>query len=97
MEVIGNNPDAANYPNDGHTYTFEELRPRPYLHSSNVQSYYRFMILFKKNPKVTDDWYNQHWSSVHADLTVSAKNFGIEILHYVQVRKSDILLIDTNF
>lgn len=74
-----------NPPDAPHDYTFDELKPAADGNGSNRQPYFRFVLLFMKNPDITEEWFHQHWKSVHADLTVTAKNFGAEILRYIQV------------
>ncbi|OAG11158.1 uncharacterized protein CC84DRAFT_1132697 [Paraphaeosphaeria sporulosa] len=68
-----------------HAYTFSEYAPGTYLnHDSNRQPYFRFMILFKMNPDLCEEQANEHWKTVHADLTLAMKGTGVLIERYVQ-------------
>ncbi|KAF2444498.1 hypothetical protein P171DRAFT_485947 [Karstenula rhodostoma CBS 690.94] len=64
-----------------HAYTFSEYKPGT---ESNRQPYFRFMILFKINPDLCEKQAHEHWKTVHADLTLAAKNTGVLIERYVQ-------------
>lgn len=68
-----------------HNYTFDELKPQAFDLGSYRQPYFRFLILFKKKPGVTDEYMHRHWKTIHADLTMSTKDVGIQIQRYVQV------------
>jgi hypothetical protein len=70
---------------DYYKYTFHELKPKKDGKGSNEQPYFRFVTMFKKHPEVTDEYFHQHWKSVHADLTIRANDVGIRITRYVQV------------
>ncbi|KAF2709520.1 hypothetical protein K504DRAFT_432160 [Pleomassaria siparia CBS 279.74] len=72
-----------NVPDDHHNYTFQELEPTT-NGSIFRQPYFRFLFLFKRKPSVTEAWFNQHWASVHADLTMSLKGTGVSLSRYVQ-------------
>ncbi|KAJ4348550.1 uncharacterized protein N0V89_009927 [Didymosphaeria variabile] len=64
-----------------HHYTFPEFAPGT---GSNRQPYFRFLILFKLNPDLCEEQAHEHWQTVHADLTLAAKNTGVLIERYVQ-------------
>jgi hypothetical protein len=64
-----------------HVYTFPEYAPNT---TSNRQPYFRFQILFKMNPSLCEEQAHEHWKTVHADLTLAAKNTGVWIERYVQ-------------
>lgn len=66
-------------------YIFQELQPQTNGRGSNEQPYYHIMLLFKKRPDVTEEYFHMHWKTVHADLTVAGKNIGIMVSRYVQV------------
>ena len=72
-----------------HNYTFSELRPHGEDRGPGAQPYFRFLILFKKKAGVTDAYFNSHWASVHADITMRAADVGIQLLRYVQVSRSE--------
>lgn len=42
------------------------------------------MILFKMNPELCEEQANEHWKTVHADLTLAMKGTGVLIERYVQ-------------
>ena len=66
-----------------HKYNFSELELGT---GSNEQGYFRAMIFFHKKPGLTDEFFHEHWKSVHADLTLSTKDAGVNLVRYVQVR-----------
>ena len=68
-----------------HKFNFDELAVGT---GSNEQPYFRAMIFFHKKPGLTDDFFHEHWKSVHADLTLSTKDAGVNLVRYVQVRAS---------
>lgn len=65
-----------------HPYNFPELRIGT---GSNEQPYFRAMVFFNKKPGLTDEFFHEHWKSVHADLTMQVENAGITLARYVQV------------
>jgi hypothetical protein len=66
-----------------HAFAYPELS---YEAEPNTQSYVKLAFFFKKLPTVSHEKFFGHWSTVHADLTVSAKDFGgCNILMYKQV------------
>ncbi|KAL5391114.1 hypothetical protein PMIN06_008535 [Paraphaeosphaeria minitans] len=68
-----------------HAYTFSEYAPGTYTNrDSNRQPYFRFMILFTMNPALCEEQANEHWKTVHADLTLAMKDTGVLIERYVQ-------------
>lgn len=76
---------------NNHNYTFKELQPQPDGRGSNQQPYYRILLLFKKRPDVTEEYFHTHWKTVHADLTMAGKNIGVRVSRYVQVSSPIIL------
>ena len=49
-------------------------------------AYIKLAFYFKKLPEVSYEHFYEHWRTVHADLTVASKAFGIhKIQRYVQV------------
>jgi hypothetical protein len=56
-----------------HNYNFPELSLGT---GSNQQPYFRALIFFYKKPGLTDDFFHEHWKSVHADLTISTMMDG---------------------
>lgn len=66
-----------------HQHTFPELAlggPK----GSNQQPYFRAMVFFNKKPGLTDEFFHDHWKSVHADLTMQVEGAGINLVRYVQ-------------
>ncbi|KAJ4309788.1 hypothetical protein N0V94_008766 [Neodidymelliopsis sp. IMI 364377] len=51
---------------------------------SNEQPYFRALIFFSKKPDVTDEFFHDHWKSVHADLTLRTPDAGVKLTRYVQ-------------
>ncbi|KAF2401563.1 hypothetical protein EJ06DRAFT_475828 [Trichodelitschia bisporula] len=66
---------------ESHTFNFEHLKPGK---GSNEQPYLRLLMFFHKLPHITEEQFHEWWKTVHADLTVSAKDFGVYIQRYVQ-------------
>ena len=52
--------------------------------SINRQPYLKILFFFKKLPSVSDEYFHTHWSTFHADLSMSAKPFLISSKRYVQ-------------
>jgi hypothetical protein len=72
-----------------HAHTFPELSISPTSTGSNQQSYFRAMIFFNKKPGLSDEFFHEHWKSVHADLTMQVGEMGRRwggVVRYVQVR-----------
>jgi hypothetical protein len=49
------------------------------------------MIFFNKKPGLSDEFFHEHWKSVHADLTMQVGGMGRRkggVVRYVQVRYS---------
>jgi hypothetical protein len=65
-----------------HQHTFPELAIGT---GSNQQSYFRAMVFFNKKPGLTDEFFHEHWKSVHADLTMQVEGAGVDLVRYVQV------------
>lgn len=58
-----------------------------YEATPNTQPCIKLSFWFNKLPNVSDEQFHRHWETVHADLTVAAKDFGLcKIQRYVQVR-----------
>ena len=56
----------------------------------NIQPCIKLSFWFNKLPHVSDEQFHRHWETVHADLTVAAKDFNVcKIQRYVQVRRSN--------
>ena len=52
-------------------------------------AYLKLTFYFNKLPHVSHEHFFRHWETVHADLTVACKDFGIcGLKRYVQVRAS---------
>ncbi|KAF2728953.1 hypothetical protein EJ04DRAFT_569079 [Polyplosphaeria fusca] len=64
-----------------HPFTFSELSPGT---GSNQQPYFRALVFFTKKPGLTDDFFHEHWKSVHADLAISIKGASVNLVRYVQ-------------
>jgi hypothetical protein len=72
-----------------HAHTFPELSIAPHSDGSNQQPYFRAMIFFNKKPGLSDEFFHEHWKSVHADLTMQVGGMGRRkggVVRYVQVR-----------
>jgi hypothetical protein len=72
-----------------HAHTFPELSISPTSTGSNQQPYFRAMIFFNKKPGLSDEFFHEHWKSVHADLTMQVGEMGRRcggVVRYVQVR-----------
>jgi hypothetical protein len=66
-----------------HKFTFPQLS---YDAPKNNQPCIKLSFYFNKLPEVSYEQFYGHWSTVHADLTVAAKEFGLrKIQRYVQV------------
>jgi hypothetical protein len=66
-----------------HKFTNPQLS---YDAKPNTQSCIKLTFYFNKLPEVSYEQFYGHWSTVHADLTVAAKGFGLyKIQRYVQV------------
>lgn len=67
-----------------HKFTYPQLS---YDAKKNTQSCVKLTFFFSKLPEVSHEQFYGHWSTVHADLTVGAKAFGLcKIQRYVQVQ-----------
>jgi hypothetical protein len=78
--------NVTDHPSDDkHNYTFDELKPDIPGLGSNPQPYFRFLLLFKKKPGISEDYFHQHWGTVHADLTMASVDVGVQLTRYVQV------------
>lgn len=64
-----------------HPYHFTELSLGG---GSNQQRYFRAMLFFNKKPGLTDEFFHDHWKSVHADLTMQVQDAGVDLVRYVQ-------------
>lgn len=42
------------------------------------------MVFFNKKPGLTDDFFHDHWRSIHADLTMQVPGAGVDLVRYVQ-------------
>jgi len=66
-----------------HKFTFPQLS---YDATPNTQGSIKLTFYFSKLPDVSYEQFYGHWSTVHADLTVAAKNFAaLKIQRYVQI------------
>ncbi|KAH8651835.1 EthD domain-containing protein [Tricladium varicosporioides] len=66
-----------------HTFTYPQLS---YDATPNIQPCIKLSFYFNKLPEVSYEQFYGHWSTVHADLTVAAKGFGLcKIQRYVQL------------
>lgn len=74
--------ECLNYNN--HTFTFSGLEVGT---GSNQQPYFRALVFFYKKPGLTDEFFHEHWKSVHAYLRLSTKDAGVNLVRYVQVSK----------
>ena len=70
-----------------HVYAFTEFAPGG---GSFEQPYFRFLILFRMKPNATEEEVNEHWKTVHADLTMTLNDVGADILRYVQGSAPDL-------
>jgi hypothetical protein len=71
-----------------HQHVFPELGISPTGTGSNQQLYFRAMIFFHKKPGVSDEFFHEHWKSIHADLTMQVDEMGKKkggVVRYVQV------------
>jgi hypothetical protein len=71
-----------------HQHVFPELSISHTGMGSNQQPYFRAMIFFNKKPGVSDEFFHEHWKSVHADLTMQVDKMGRKnggVVRYVQV------------
>lgn len=66
-----------------HPYHFQELELGG---GSNQQPYFRALVFFNKKEGLTDEFFHEHWKSVHADLTLQVEDAGVNLVRYVQVR-----------
>ncbi|KAF2274016.1 uncharacterized protein EI97DRAFT_347685, partial [Westerdykella ornata] len=66
-----------------HKYAFQELALAD-KKGSNEQPYFRASVFFSKKPGLTDEFFHDHWKSIHADLVMQTKNTGIHLLRYSQ-------------
>lgn len=67
-----------------HQYRFSEVELGGKTRS-NEQPYFRALVFIHKKPGLTDEFFHEHWKSVHADLTMRTKNAGVHLLRYSQV------------
>ena len=76
-----------------HRFTYPQLS---YDAKKNTQPCIKLTFYFNKLPNVSYEQFYGHWSTVHADLTVAAKGFGLcKIQRYVQVSRPFHLLFPT--
>jgi hypothetical protein len=68
-----------------HQHTFPELALSSSGDGSNQQMYFRAMVFFNKKPGLTDEFFHEHWKSVHADLTMQVTGAGVDLVRYSQV------------
>ena len=66
---------------DKYNFTFSQLQRG---RGSNQQPYLRLLMFFNKLPDISEEKFHQWWQTVHADLTVSAAGFNVDVLRYVQ-------------
>lgn len=66
-----------------HTFTFPSLSPNSHSHK---QPYIRFLMFLTKRADISDEKFHMWWSTVHADLLLSVKEYGGYASRYVQVR-----------
>ncbi|KAF2107229.1 Malate/L-lactate dehydrogenase [Lophiotrema nucula] len=64
-----------------HDFRFQELAVGK---GSNEQPYFRALIFFNKKPEHTDEFFHEHWKSVHADLTMQVEDLGLNLVRYIQ-------------
>lgn len=76
---ITESPPCPNHNN--HSYHFDELKLGG---GSNEQQYFRAQIFFRKKPNLTDEFFHEHWKSVHADLTMQVADANSLLLRYEQ-------------
>ncbi|KAF2741771.1 hypothetical protein M011DRAFT_413880 [Sporormia fimetaria CBS 119925] len=65
-----------------HQYTFPEVALGS---GSNEQPYFRAQIFFNKKPDVTEEFFHEHWKTVHADLTIQTKASNVLLTRYTQL------------
>ncbi|KAF2196416.1 hypothetical protein GQ43DRAFT_476344 [Delitschia confertaspora ATCC 74209] len=65
-----------------HSYRFDEVKLGC---GSNEQPYFRALVFFYKKPGLTDEFFHEHWKSVHADLTLQTKDLGVNLGRYTQL------------
>ncbi|KAK0938560.1 hypothetical protein LTR48_005138 [Friedmanniomyces endolithicus] len=57
--------------------------------SPNYQPCVKLSFFFNKKPEVSDEQFHRHWETVHADLTIAAKDFkACKIQRYVQFHQT---------
>ncbi|KAF7187780.1 hypothetical protein HII31_10882 [Pseudocercospora fuligena] len=55
----------------------------------NYQPYIKLSFYFNKLPHVSDEQFHRHWETVHADLTIAAKDFKVfGVKRYAQIHQS---------
>jgi len=84
MTEVKEEPPCPNH--NIHKYHFSELELNGPT-KSNEQPYFRAQIFMYKKPGLTDEFFHEHWKSVHADLTMRTKGAGVHLLRYSQVCK----------
>ncbi|KAK1059742.1 hypothetical protein LTR12_007589 [Friedmanniomyces endolithicus] len=60
-----------------------------YNAAPNYQPCIKLSFFFNKKPEVSDEQFHRHWETVHADLTIAAKDFkACQIQRYVQFHQT---------
>ncbi|KAF2192444.1 hypothetical protein K469DRAFT_800367 [Zopfia rhizophila CBS 207.26] len=62
---------------DRHHFTFKELEPGK---GSNEQPYLKVLFFFNKKPGITEGFFHEHLKIVYADLTMSTKDIGVNLV-----------------
>ncbi|KAF2132409.1 hypothetical protein P153DRAFT_275417, partial [Dothidotthia symphoricarpi CBS 119687] len=70
-----------------YNYNFREFRPQSGRNGSFRQPYFRFLILFRQNAGITEEFFHRHWKTVHADLTLSQADVGLRLQRYIQLHQ----------
>ncbi|KAK5692415.1 hypothetical protein LTR97_010723 [Elasticomyces elasticus] len=69
-----------------HTFKNEALS---YDTAPNYQPCIKLSFFFNKLPEVSDEMFHRHWETVHADLTIAARDFkACKIQRYVQFHQT---------
>ncbi|KAK0287040.1 hypothetical protein LTR35_004510 [Friedmanniomyces endolithicus] len=57
--------------------------------SPNYQPCIKLSFFFNKKPEVSDEQFHRHWETVHADLTIAARDFkACKVQRYVQFHQT---------
>jgi hypothetical protein len=85
QSIISNvgSPEITN--EEPHNYTFWEFKPDIDGKIHVEQSYFEFLMSFRRKENISNEYFQQHWKTIHADLTMQHKDSSVMLMRYTQV------------